>query len=118
MTPVDIWAYSEQAYPTHNLIGFEVEAVDGGIGKIAEASNDVGASFVVVDTGPWIFGRKVVLPAGLISRVDTKDEKAYVNRTKEQIKDSPVYDADTYRDDAYRGKLGSYYGLGGAGWQD
>jgi hypothetical protein len=114
---VDIWSYSDQAFASDNLIGYEVEAVDGGIGKIDEASNDVGASFVVVDTGPWIFGKKVVLPAGVISRVDAVDEKVFVNRTKEQIKNSPEYDADTYRDEAYRSELGAYYGAGGAGWQ-
>jgi hypothetical protein len=117
-TNVTIWEYSDPSYASDALVGYEVEALDGGIGKIDEASNDVGASFVVVDTGPWIFGKKVVLPAGVIGRVDAVDEKAFVNRTKEQIKNSPEYDADTYRDDAYRGELGSYYGPGGAGWQD
>jgi hypothetical protein len=113
---VDIWSYSDQAYVSDNVVGFEVEAVDGGIGKIDESSNDVGASFVVVDTGPWIFGKKVVLPAGVIRRVDAVDEKVYVNRTKDQIKDSPEYDAETYRGATYRGELGAYYGPGGAGW--
>src|SRR5436190_19454364 len=36
----------------------------GSIGKIDEATNDTGSSSVVVDTGPWIFGRKVVILAG------------------------------------------------------
>jgi hypothetical protein len=73
---------------------------------------------LVVDTGPWIFGKKVMLPAGTISRVDPNDEKVYVNRTKEQIKSSPEFDPDTYRDQDYRSQLGSYYGRGGAGWRD
>ena len=117
-TTVNIWAYQNDSYASDKLTGYEVEALDGGIGKVDESSSDVGASFVVVDTGPWIFGKKVVLPAGVISRVDATDNKVHVNRTKEQIKDSPLYDADTYRDEAYRGELGSYYGLGGAGWQE
>jgi hypothetical protein len=71
-----------------------------------------------VDTGPWIFGKKVMLPAGVISRVDHDDEQVFFNRTKDQIKEGPEFDADLYRDDAYRGQLGSYYGEGGAGWQD
>ena len=58
-----------------------------------------------------------MLPAGVISRVDHDDEKVYVNRTKEQIKDAPEFDDAPYRDDAYRGELGSYYGAGGAGWR-
>ena len=114
---VDIWAYRNDSYDSDKLTGYEVEALDGGIGKIDESNSDVGASFVVVDTGPWIFGKKVLLPAGVISRVDAADNKVYVNRTKEQIKNSPEFHADTYRDESYRSELGAYYGAGGAGWQ-
>ena len=35
--------------------------MDGEIGKIDEATYDVGSAFVVVDTGPWILGRKVLI---------------------------------------------------------
>jgi hypothetical protein len=115
---VDIWTYREQAWTTGGLAGYGVEAVDGGIGKIDEASYDVGAGYIVVDTGPWIFGKKVLLSAGVISRVDHDEEKVYVNRTKDQIKNAPEFDENTYRDDTYRTSLGSYYGQGGAGWRD
>jgi hypothetical protein len=118
VSAVEIWTYREQSFGTQDLVGYQVEAVDGGIGKIDEASNDVGASFLVVDTGPWIFGKKVMLPAGVVSRVDDADEKVFVNRTKEQIKNSPEFDSDSYRDDTYRGVLGTYYGRGGQGWRD
>ena len=118
MATVDIWTYREQSLGSADLTGYSVEALDGGIGKIDEASNDVDASYVVVDTGPWIFGKKVMLPAGVIDRVDREDEKVYVNRTKDQIKNAPEFDADTYQKDTYRGELGSYYGTGGAGWHE
>jgi hypothetical protein len=118
MSTVEIWNYREQAMGSRDLTGYKVEALDGGIGKIDEASNDVGASFVVVDTGPWIFGKKVMLPAGVLSRVDDADEVVFVNRTKDEIKNSPEFDPDRYRDDTYRGELGTYYGQGGAGWRD
>ena len=108
---ITIWQWRDDAWNNDrgNLNGFGVEAVDGGIGKIDEASNDVGASFVVVDTGPWIFGKKVMLPAGVIGRVDDADETVYVNRTKKQIKNSPEFDESTYRDDDYRSRVGDYY---------
>ncbi len=32
-----------------------------------------------------------------------------VDRTKGQIKDSPEYDPETFRDEVYREKLGDYY---------
>jgi hypothetical protein len=63
-------------------------------------------------------GSKVMLPAGVIASVDHEDEKVYVNRTKDEVKNAPEFDKDRYRDDAYRGELGSYYGPGGAGWRD
>ena len=118
MSTADMWTYRETMTPGTDLVGYDVEALDGGIGKIDEATFDVGSSFIVVDTGPWIFGKKVMLPAGMISRVDTADEKVFVNRTKDQIKSSPEFDPDRYRDQGYRGELGTYYGPGGAGWRD
>ena len=59
-----------------------------------------------------------MLPAGVVGRVDDADEKVYVNRTKDQIKNSPEFDPDSYRDETYRDRLGTYYGPGGAGWRD
>ncbi|MDQ0826024.1 hypothetical protein QFZ60_002197 [Arthrobacter sp. B2I5] len=91
-------------------MGYRVHAFDGDIGKVDEASYAVDESSIVVDTGPWIFGRKVILPAGTIQRVDDADEKVYVDLTKAQIKDSPELDDATADDPAYRDRLGTYYG--------
>lgn len=94
-----------------DLSGFKVAATDGDIGKVDEASMEVGTSQVVVDTGPWIFGRKVLLPAACIERVDWEDEKVYVDLTKDQIKDSPqLSEGSTWDDPTYRESVGSYYG--------
>jgi hypothetical protein len=117
MATTDIWAYRDQTWTTDDLTGYSVEAIDGGIGKIDEASYDVGAGYIVVDTGPWIFGKKVMLPAGIIDRVDHDDEQVFVNRTKDEIKNAPEFDEDRYREDMYRGELGTYYGPGGMGWR-
>lgn len=123
MARVEIWTYRETALSQQNLSGLSVEALDGSIGKIDEATQDVGASFIVVDTGPWILGKKVMLPAGVISRVDLDTETVFVNRTKEQIKNAPEYDAERDRKDAgyrdsYRDELGGYYGPGGLGYRE
>jgi hypothetical protein len=93
-----------------DLVGFEVEATDGKIGKIDEATYEAGASHIVVDTGPWIFGSKVMLPAGTITRMDPANRKIYVSRTKEEIKNAPKFAKDRYGDDDYRNQLGEYYG--------
>ena len=118
MATTDIWVYRDQTWATGDLTGYHVEALDGGIGKIDEASYDVGAGYVVIDTGPWIFGKKVMLPAGVIGNVDHADEKVWVNRTKDQIKNAPEFDEEHYRDVTYRNEIGSYYGPGGGGYRD
>src|SRR5215211_6610889 len=111
----DMWTF--QTDPTIgdvDLTGFKVEATDGSIGKIDEATYEIGTSYVIVDTGPWIFGKKVMLPAGVVQRVDPEDEVVFVNRTKDEIKDAPEFDESNIGDE-YRGQLGDYYGAGGYG---
>jgi hypothetical protein len=118
MSVTDMWTYRDTTIATTDLTGFQVEAIDGSIGKIDEATNDVGGSYVVIDTGPWIFGKKVMLPAGVIDRVDTAEETVFVNRAKDEIKNAPEFDESRYRDEEYRSELGGYYGPGGPGYRD
>jgi hypothetical protein len=68
----------------------------------------VGYSYVVVDTGPWIFGSKVLLPAGTINGVDRHARKVYVDRSRDEIKSAPRSD-QTHTDRSYRDRLGEYY---------
>jgi hypothetical protein len=111
MVTGSMWSYEAgDDWSSMNLVGYQVEATDGDIGKVDEASKEAGAGYVVVDTGPWIFGKKVMLPAGLIRRVDTAEEKVHVDRTKEEIKNAPEFDPMTYKEPTYRDSLGGYYG--------
>ena len=50
--------------------------------------------------------------------IDHANERVFVNRTKDQIKDSPEYDDSMQDDESYRSRLGSYYGQGGQGYRD
>jgi hypothetical protein len=121
----DIWNYRDRSdlganvMDTHaDLTGFAVEALDGSIGKVDEATYEVGRSFVVVDTGPWIFGKRVLLPAGIVRGIDETEETIFVNRTKEQIKNAPEFDEALVENEGYRADIGGYYGPGGAGYRD
>ena|SRR5947208_14357318 len=118
MTVAEIWTLSVAAPPNIDLSGFKVEAIDGSIGKVDESTYEAGGSFVVVDTGPWIFGKKVMLPAGVIRDIDLDMETVFLNRTKDQIKNAPEFDEKRYRDQNYRSELGSYYDRGGAGYSE
>src|SRR6478672_4257121 len=114
----NLWTYTDTSISQRDLSGFSVEALDGGIGKIDDATYDVGQSFIVVDTGKFIFGKKVMLPAGVVRDVDLDTETVFVNRTKDQIKNAPEFDEDNYQDPKYRDELGGYYGPGGTGYRD
>jgi hypothetical protein len=118
----DVWSYPDPELLGANIrdtdvTGYGVEALDGSIGKIDEATYDTGSSYLIVDTGSWLrVGKKVMLPAGVVLRVDITDEKVYVNRMKDEIKDAP--ELEDFKDEAYREQLGSYYGPGGPGYRD
>jgi hypothetical protein len=115
MTTFNVWAFRSTLGADINrpdrIVGYGVEASDGHIGKIDAASTDVGRQYLVVDTGFWIFGKKRLIPVGVVDRIDHADEKVYVQMTKDQIKNAPDYDeAMTAADDAYYDKYSSYYG--------
>ena len=114
----DIWTYRSGSSTDLDLTGFSVEAVDGGIGKVDEATYEAGSSYVVVDTGPWIFGKKVLLPAGVIRDVDLDSETVFVDRTKDEIKNAPEFDADRYREEPYRNEVAGYYDRGTGGYRE
>ena len=121
-TTFETWKYRDSSLGSslnqEEITGYGVEAIDGSIGSIDDATLEVDLGHIVVDTGPWIFGKKVMLPAGVITSVDHDDDKVFVNRTKDQIKHAPEFDDSMRNDEKYRTELGSYYGPGGRGYRD
>jgi len=106
----ELWTYREaEVLEEVDVTGFEVEATDGEVGTVVEAAYELGSSWLVVDTGPWIFGRKVLLPAGTVESVDTEARKLYVDRTRDEIKSAPEHDPSGYADQEYRLALADYY---------
>ncbi|WP_124290738.1 PRC-barrel domain-containing protein [Streptomyces sp. ADI91-18] len=110
-----VWSYQPTAgrLAGTDLTGYKVEATDGSIGKVDKHSDEVGDAYLVVDTGVWIFGKEVLMPASTVVRIDPEDKKIFVDRTKEQIKSAPEFHRDKHLGDTgYREELGTYYGAG------
>src|SRR6187431_2242967 len=82
-TVMDMYTYRDQSWSTMNLAGFSVEATDGEVGSVDDEAYRIGTDALLVNTGPWIFGKGVLLPAGVISRIDELDRKVHVNLTKD-----------------------------------
>ena len=112
MSEIWIWSVWERvlAAPVPDLAGYSVEATDGHIGEIDDVSFDAGSGSIIVDTGFWIFGKKRLVPAGMVERIELSEEKVYVRMTKDEVKEAPEYHDDNGIvvpiDDRYE----SYYG--------
>src|SRR3954451_20828798 len=107
----DLWRMQSQGR-LNDLVGYDVEATDGHIGKIDHATEETDRNSVVVDTGFWIFGKKRLLPAGVIQRVDRDAKKVFIAMTKDRVKSAPDFDEmqRASYDDRYYDSVDSYYG--------
>lgn len=105
----DAWNYRSEATPTGDLEGYHVEATDGRIGKVSTASHIADDGYLLVDTGPWIFGRTVVLPAATVSSIDPKERVVHIDRTKQEVKDAPSLGSDEILDETVRTDVHTYY---------
>ncbi len=110
---MDVYTYRQDviAPGTVDLTGFDVEASDGHIGKVDEATYDDASSCLVVDTGFWIMGKKRMIPAGVVRRIDRDRRVVHVGMTKDEIKDAPDLDDGRHRGDEaeYHRAVGGYY---------
>jgi hypothetical protein len=105
----DLWTYpTVEERPDivgGDVVGFEVQASDGYVGTVSDATDEVGASYIVVDTGD----KKVMIPAGVIERIDAGGGRVFLLLTKEQVKNAPELDEVRAREASYREEMGGYY---------
>ncbi|MEV4098389.1 PRC-barrel domain containing protein [Streptosporangium saharense] len=112
MTVESLWTYRAGVFEDESLsvIGFDVETTDGVIGTVDEESNVDGDSFVVADVGFLSFGKRVLLPAAAVTRIDPHARSVHLSLSKEEIEGAPEFDENTYRSPAYRARLDDHYG--------
>jgi len=81
-----------------NLIGYTMGATDGEVGKVKDFYFDDQTweiRYLIVETGGWLFGRKVLISPVAIIASAWDSNNIPVNLTIDQIKNSP--DIDTNR---------------------
>jgi hypothetical protein len=79
------------------IIGNAVKATDGAIGSIDDMLFDDEQwilRWIVVDTGNWLPGRRVLLPPQVFAAPDPVSDEVAVDLGREQIKASPPADSD------------------------
>lgn len=96
-----------------DLFGYPILAADGDVGKLHDLLFDDESwvvRYLVVDTGTWLPGRKLLLSPAALREVDWQTQRAYVDLTKQQIEKSPEIDADRPVSRQQEKMLHTYYG--------
>lgn len=75
-----------------DLVGFPIHATDGDLGEVEDLVVDETRwkiTGIVVDTGKWLPGRKVVVPVDAVRAIDWENKKVDVNVTREALEHAP-----------------------------
>ena len=82
---------------TSDLMNFTVRAHDGDVGKVDDFyfdDNQWTLRYFVVNTGPWLFGRKVLISPQAFEPPLWSDRTIPVDLNQEQVEKSPDIDLD------------------------
>jgi uncharacterized protein YrrD len=93
------------------VTGYTIEARDGKIGHVEDfivGLTSWNILYLVVDTGAWITGRKVVLAPQWIQKIEWRNKQVRVDLEQDTIKNSPEYDPSNL-DRTYEESLFKHY---------
>ena len=94
--------------------GYHIRTSDGEIGHVSDFFVDGSLShisYLVVDTGNWLSGNKVVIPPTFVHAIHWDGSKVDVALTKDAIRQAPGYVEDSYPfiDSGFESELQGYY---------
>jgi len=98
---------------TSQINGYAIHASDGDIGTVNDFLFDDETWLVrwlVVDTGNWLPGRKVLLPPSSLAHVNHIGRQFSVRLTKQQVKECPDLDSDQPVSRQMETTIYDYYG--------
>lgn len=96
---------------TH-LLDFDVEAIDGAIGDIADFYFDIDSwliRYLVIDTGKIFPGKKVLLSPNVFGQCQSSRKIMPVNLTRDKVKQSPDETTDLPVSKLHEIELHKYY---------
>ena len=97
---------------TAEVSGYHIQAKDGEIGQVTDFLFDDenwAVRHLVVDTGTWLPGRKVLVAPPWIERIDWAERKVYVALTQESVRQSPSFDPQLLDIKNYEKQLLEHY---------
>jgi hypothetical protein len=79
------------------MIGYRIQAADGELGRVEDHVFDDqtwSIQYLVAATGPWLFGRRTLIPRQALGQPDWTDNCFPVSLTQEQIRNAPGIDTN------------------------
>lgn len=95
-----------------DILGYTILATDGEIGQVSDflvEDTDLKLRYLIVDTGRWLPGRKVMLSTAWISSVNPDKQTVVVNVEQKRIKEAPEYSPDDVIDRDYETHVHDHY---------
>jgi hypothetical protein len=105
-------AWDPHLRSTHDVRGHHLQAVDGGIGHVADFVLDDESwaiRYLIIDTQNWWPGKKVLISPQWIQSVSWGESKVFINLSRESIKQSPEYREDSLPTREYETGLYRHY---------
>jgi sporulation protein YlmC with PRC-barrel domain len=93
--------------------GYVIAASDGRIGTVSDFLFDDAnwkIRWLVVDTGKWLTGRKVLLPPSVLGQLDPNGSEFSIRLTMKQVKESPDIDTERPVSRQFETNIYDYYG--------
>jgi uncharacterized protein (TIGR02271 family) len=104
--------YQQEIFGGDDIKGYDVYSqTEEKIGSVYDALIDNSGSFryFVIDTGFWVFGKKVIVPMGSV-QLDYDRHRVYVTgMTKEEVERMPEYNDDMTIDYDYEERVRSTF---------
>jgi hypothetical protein len=94
------------------VIGYSIQAQDGEIGRVEDFIIDDNVwmlRYLVIDTGNWLPGRKVLLSTSWVEAITWDDSRVHLTLSQERIKNSPEYDPTLPLSREYETELHEHY---------
>lgn len=99
-----------------SVSGYTLEADDGEIGSATDFIFDDQTwriDYMVIDTGKWLPGRKVLISPEWVESIDWAHSKIKAQLLRDTIKNAPAYDSPKAITRDYEERLFAYYGKPG-----
>lgn len=96
---------------TKDILGYNIQATNGEIGQVSDflVDDQFKLRYLVIDTGKWLPGKKVILSTAWISTVDPQKQTVVMNIDRKRIEQGPDYSEDHVLDREYETRLHAYY---------